>query len=192
MKLKSVRLENFQGIAASAEVAIRDLTVLVGRNDVGKSTLLKALDLFLNGTTPSGDSSNALTETSVVAIELAFLSPPIPIVIDEAIPTSFEAEGLRDEQGLLRLRREWDTSASKPTAKTSIRRETFGEDDFLLATEKDLIKKCEKLKIDTKKANGEEFNNVEKRQKLRAALIDGGTGVRDAVQNRLNAAATKR
>ena len=176
MKLKSVRLENFQGIAASAEVAIRDLTVLVGRNDVGKSTLLKALDLFLNGTTPSGDSSNALTETSIIAVELAFLSPPMPIVIDEAIPTSFEAEGLLDEHGLLRLRREWDTSASKPTAKTSIRRKTFGEDDFLLATEKDLIKKCEKLKIDTKKANGEEFNNVEKRQKLRAALIDSGAG----------------
>ena len=174
MKLKSVRLENFQGITSSAEVTIRDLTVLIGRNDVGKSTLLKALDLFLNGATPSGDSSNALTQSSIIAIELAFLLAPIPIVIDEAIPTSFEAEGLLDEQGLLRLRREWDTSASKPTAKTSIRRKTFGEEDFLLAAERDLIKKCEKLKIETKKANGEEFNNVEKRQKLRATLIDSG------------------
>lgn len=176
MKLKSVRLENFQGIVACAEVEIRNFTVLVGRNDVGKSTLLKALDIFLNGTIPSDDSSNALTDTSVIAIELAFLPPPLSIVIDEAIPTSFKEEELLDEKGLLRLRREWDTNASKPTPKTFIRRKTFGEDDFLLDTERELIRKCEKLKIDTNKANGEEFNNVEKRQKLRTALIDSGAG----------------
>lgn len=174
MKLKSVRLENFQGVAGATEVSIGDFAVLVGRNDVGKSTLLKALDLFLNGVTPSPDSNNAQNQTSNIAIELAFFLPPTSIVIDEAISTSFESEQLLDENDLLRLRREWDTSATRPTPKTYIRRKTFGEDDFLLATEKELIKKCEKLKIDTKKANGEEFNNAEKRQKLRRALIDAG------------------
>lgn len=175
MKLKTIRLENFQGVAGATEVAIRDFTVLVGRNDVGKSTLLKALNLFLNGATPSQDSNNSQNQTSVIAVELAFSPPPAPIVIDEAITTSFESEQLLDENGLLRLKKEWDTSATKPTPKTYIRRKTFGDEDFLLATEKDLIKKCEKLKIETKKANGEEFNNVEKRHKLRVALTEAGS-----------------
>jgi putative ATP-dependent endonuclease of OLD family len=174
MKLKSVKLENYQGVAGATEIPIGDFTVLVGRNDVGKSTLLKAFDLFLNGVTPSPDSNNAQNQTQIISIELAFSPSQTPIVIDEAISTSFEAEQLLDEDGLLRLRREWNTSATRPTPKTYIRRATFGEDDFLLSTEKELIKKCEKIKIDTKKANGEEFNNVEKRQKLRNALTKAG------------------
>ena len=174
MKLKSIRLENFHGVAGTTDAVVSDFAVLVGRNDVGKSTLLKALHLFLNGTTPSQDSNNAQNQATTIAIELAFFPSTIPIVIDEAISTSFETEQLLDESGHLRLRREWDTSAARPTPKTYIRRKTFGEDDFLLATEKDLLKKCEKLKIDTKKANGQLFNNVEKRQKLRNALTEAG------------------
>jgi len=174
MKLKKIKLENFHGVAGAAEVNLRDFTVLVGRNDVGKSTLLKALDLFLNGGTPSIDSKNVLSPESIVAIDLAFSPPSTPIVIDESISTSFSAEQLLDEDGLLRVRREWDTGATKPAPKTYIRRKTFGDDDFLLATEKDLIKKCGQLGIETKKGNGEDFNNVEKRQKLRDALSDNG------------------
>lgn len=177
MKLKSIRIENFQSISTSASVSIRDLTVLVGRNDVGKSTVLKALNLFLNGVAPSEDSSNGTTESKVIAVELAFLPTKNPIIIDEAIETSFEGEGLLDEHGLLRVRREWDTSSTKPTAKTSLRRKSFGESDFLLATEKELIKKLEKIGVETKKANGDEFNNVEKRKKLREAHEGAGTAV---------------
>jgi predicted ATP-dependent endonuclease of OLD family len=172
MKLKAIKLENFHGVAGVAEVCVGDFTVLIGRNDVGKSTLLKALDLFLNGATPSSDSNNAKNQGTTVAIELAFSSPARTIVIDDAIQTSFDVEQLLDENGHLRLRREWDTSASRPTPKTFIRRKTFGDEDFLLSTEKELIKKCEKYGIETKKANGEEYNNVEKRQKLRIALTD--------------------
>lgn len=174
MKLKTIKLENFHGVAGIAEINIRDFTVLVGRNDVGKSTLLKALDLFLNGRTPSADSKNALSQESTVAIDLAFSPPSTQIVIDEAISTSFNAEELLDEDGLLRVRREWDITATKPSPKTYIRRKTFGNEDFLLVTEKDLIKKCGQLGIETKKGNGEDFNNVEKRQKLRAALSSSG------------------
>lgn len=175
MNLEKIRIENFQGILNSTDISLKQLTVLVGRNDVGKSTLLKGLDFFLNGTIPSADSRNANAENSTIIIELAFTRPDNYIIIDEAIQTNFLDELLLDETGLLRIRKEWDVSAAKPTAKTFIRRTTFGHEDFLLLTEKELIKKCEKLGLNTKKANGDEHSNVEKRKKLRTLLMANST-----------------
>lgn len=168
MKIREVVLENFQGALATTTVKLGNFAVLVGRNDVGKSTLLKALDTFLNGATPTADAKNVHTASHNISVEVAFVAPTGPIVIDDAAHTTFASEALTDEQGYLRLRKEWDVSASKPVARTSVRRATYGMDDFLLATEADLIKKCKKAGIDTQKGNGEEFNNVEKREKLRA------------------------
>lgn len=48
MKIKKVILTNFRGYKSTTEINFNDLTVFVGRNDVGKSTILEALDLFFN------------------------------------------------------------------------------------------------------------------------------------------------
>lgn len=47
MKIKKLILTNFSGYKNSTAIDFNDLTVFVGRNDIGKSTILKALDLFL-------------------------------------------------------------------------------------------------------------------------------------------------
>lgn len=47
MKIKKVYIENFRSIA-KLEIQCSDLVVLVGRNSVGKSNVLLALDLFFN------------------------------------------------------------------------------------------------------------------------------------------------
>ena len=48
MKLIKVIIENFQGIEERTTLDISNCNVLIGRNDVGKSTVMKALDLFFN------------------------------------------------------------------------------------------------------------------------------------------------
>ena len=48
MKIKKIILTNFRGYRNPTEIEFNDLTVFVGRNDVGKSTVLEALDLFFN------------------------------------------------------------------------------------------------------------------------------------------------
>jgi predicted ATP-dependent endonuclease of OLD family len=48
MKLKSVTLKCFRGYSEPVKVEINDLCVLVGKNDIGKSTILEALDIFFN------------------------------------------------------------------------------------------------------------------------------------------------
>lgn len=48
MKLHSVKIENFRSYKDVIEVTFDNLTAFVGRNDIGKSTVLEALDIFFN------------------------------------------------------------------------------------------------------------------------------------------------
>lgn len=47
MKLRKVHLKNFRGYKDS-EFSISDLSAIIGRNDVGKSTILDALDIYFS------------------------------------------------------------------------------------------------------------------------------------------------
>lgn len=47
MKLVSVTLKNFRSYKEPIEIKVQELTCLIGKNDVGKSTVLEALDVFL-------------------------------------------------------------------------------------------------------------------------------------------------
>ena len=48
MKIVSVKIKNFRGYEEEVNIKFDDLTVFVGKNDVGKSTILEALDIFFN------------------------------------------------------------------------------------------------------------------------------------------------
>lgn len=48
MKIDKIILENFRGYKKRTEISFDDLTVFIGKNDVGKSTILQALDIFFN------------------------------------------------------------------------------------------------------------------------------------------------
>lgn len=47
MKIQSIKIKNFRGYKDTVGVQLGDLTALVGKNDIGKSTILEALDIFL-------------------------------------------------------------------------------------------------------------------------------------------------
>ena len=48
MKLIAIKLRNFRAYNNETTVTLDDFTVLIGRNDAGKSSLLDALDIFFN------------------------------------------------------------------------------------------------------------------------------------------------
>ena len=171
MQLIELIIENFQGIEQKTSVKVRDFNVLVGRNDVGKSTILKALDLFLNDRTPSQDSSCLYSGSTKIIIEAVFISERQKIIIDENIETTFEDEELVCENGAVHVRKFWDTQQSKSKAQVSIYRKQYSQNDFFLMTESQMLTLCRNQGIDTHKANGQEFNNTEKRSKLRSHLV---------------------
>ena len=48
MKLETVILKNFRSYKEEIRIDIDNLTAFVGKNDIGKSTILEALEIFFN------------------------------------------------------------------------------------------------------------------------------------------------
>jgi len=167
MQLKKIEIENFKGIKSKKEISLEDFNVIVGQNDAGKSTILKALDCFLNGTAIEKEDLNNDAENEQITISLEFIPNSQEIIIDQNVSTTFEEEELTNSEKCLLIQKVWDTSKSKITPDTFIFRKKYSENDFLSLTEKQLINNCKELGIETKKANGEEYNNKEKRLKIR-------------------------
>lgn len=167
MKIDQIKIKNFRGVGEEISIKLRNYNCIVGKNDVGKSTILKAFDLFLNDKNPALEDKNIYSDENNIYMEFSLLCDNTEIIIDEAISTTLEDEGLLSEDHLLILRKTWDTTKATIKAEWSIFRKKYEENDPLLLKQDELIKLCEKLEIETKRANGEEYNNAEKRTKIR-------------------------
>ncbi len=167
--LKKIRVTNFKGIKGTKEIEFDLFNSIVGRNDAGKSTILKAIDACLNNTNLQRTDFNVEAEENQIIIELYFDCKNRPLTLGEELETSIEQEEIANSDNLLVYRKIWnitDTNISKP--KTSILRKQYdGANDFMLKTEAQLMTQCNVNGVETTKGNGDEFNNVEKRQKLR-------------------------
>ena len=169
MILKKAILTNYRGVNGSVEIKFDTFNCIVGQNDAGKSTILKALDVFLNEVKPTRADLNVLSPEQQFSIELQFICANEQYFLGEQIPTTMEAEELVNADGLLTIRKIWTANETTVTGpKTSIQRKKYNAaNDFILKTEAQLIAQCTANGIATTKGNGEEFNNVEKREKLR-------------------------
>jgi predicted ATP-dependent endonuclease of OLD family len=111
MRIASVTLKNFRGYKDETKIAIGDFTALIGKNDVGKSTIIEALDIFFydgKGLIKFGkddinknvsDNANAEAVISVCFENL----DGIPIIIDSMHNTTLEQEYLVNQDGQLEV-----------------------------------------------------------------------------------------
>ncbi|MDF2849985.1 MAG: ATP/GTP-binding protein [Sphingobacterium multivorum] len=112
MKLHSIKIKNFRSYKEETEINIDDLTVFVGKNDIGKSTILEALDIFFNDGKGNGSikldrediNKSALNEgDNDIFITAIFSNLPTSITIDTTNPTTFEDEYLLNSEGRLEI-----------------------------------------------------------------------------------------
>lgn len=96
MKIESIKIKNFRSYKEETIIRFDNLTVLVGRNDIGKSTILEALDIFFNdgGGIIKIDKSDlniqaARNGDSETVISVCFSELPESIIIDSAVQTTF-------------------------------------------------------------------------------------------------------
>ncbi len=94
MKISQVKIKNFRGYKEETKIDINDLTVFVGKNDVGKSTILEALDIFLNEGKPDQEDINKFTEDQDVVISVVFDDLPTEVVIDSQNKTNLKTQYL--------------------------------------------------------------------------------------------------
>ena len=76
MRLLSLSIENFRSYRDRVAVNVGDFTALMGRNDVGKSTIFEALEVFFNNQLIKIDQSDPCVhnESKVVEIGCIFVS----------------------------------------------------------------------------------------------------------------------
>lgn len=112
MKLHSVKLKNFRSYKDEVEIKIENLTAFVGKNDIGKSTVLEALDIFFHD--GKGDfvvklDNDDINKSSLaegdkdIFITAVFTELPSSIKIDATNPTTFENEYLLNSEGRLEI-----------------------------------------------------------------------------------------
>lgn len=152
MKLKQIKLQNFRGFKDLAVIDLEAMTVFVGKNDVGKSTVLDALEVFFNHATPENDDACVFGDKKNVRIGCVFDQFPEEIVIDATNKTSLGKEFLLNANGLLEIHKVFDCSGAKPKQKGifSVANHPTDENygDLLSLTIAKLKERAKKLGVD--------------------------------------------
>lgn len=101
MKIKKIKIKNFRSYKDEVEIELGDLTAFVGKNDIGKSTVLEALDIFFNDSKgvikldKDDINKQALASNdNEIVISVCFEELPTTIVIDSTNETTLQAEYL--------------------------------------------------------------------------------------------------
>lgn len=119
MKLHSVKIKNFRGYQNETTVKLNDLNVFIGKNDVGKSTILEALDIFFNNPKGAvkldkGDLNKAALQDGDTDIKITaiFEKLPSPIVIDNTNETELCDEFLLNADGRLEVAKKFPNAGA--------------------------------------------------------------------------------
>ncbi len=110
MRIKKLKLENFRAYKEETIFEFGNLTTFVGKNDIGKSSILEALDIFFNeGKGAIKIDSNDVNksakdeENDEIKISVIFDDLPNTIIIDATNSTSLNDEFLLNSDGHLEI-----------------------------------------------------------------------------------------
>ncbi|MDD5598584.1 MAG: ATP-binding protein [Victivallaceae bacterium] len=104
MKLTKVCFSNFRCYKDETEIDIGDLSCMIGKNDIGKSTILDVLDAFFNDNIDKNDL-NTKSQNDQITISCHFSDLPKTIVLDTSVETSLSQEFMLNSKGLLEIKR---------------------------------------------------------------------------------------
>lgn len=159
MKIKSLTIKNFRGYKDELTVSFDDLTAFVGRNDVGKSSVLEALDIFFH----DGKGTIKLDKEDVnkqnrdngdndVVITVSFTDLPPRVILDETNETSLANEYLLHSDGCMYIKKTFknaSTTASGIKVSIIANHPTNAQCNKLLQKKQaDLVKQLEDLGIE--------------------------------------------
>lgn len=112
MKLVKLKMKNFRCFTSETIFIIDDLTSIIGKNDIGKSTVLEALDCFFNDKIDQGDISIDATGNNV-EVTCYFEGIPDQIILDTSVPTSPIEEGILNTDNQLEIKKVYTFGARK-------------------------------------------------------------------------------
>jgi len=155
MKLISLTVKNFRCYKEETSLKIDNLTTLIGRNDIGKSTLLEALEIFFNNQTvkiEKGDA-NVYSGSFDVEITCEFTDLPSVLSVDSGAETTLKDEFLLSINETLKIKKVFACNKKTPTAETYVianHPTEKGVNNLLDLKEKDLQKIIKENGLDSK------------------------------------------
>ena len=124
MKLIKLEIENFRSYRNLEINFQEDMNVIIGRNDVGKSTIMEALEIFFNNDLVKIEQSDLNNEAkslgiNLIKIKLSFqLNGGETIIIDSTNPTNPQSEFLLNGEYLTLVK---TYNCSSPIKATGIK-----------------------------------------------------------------------
>lgn len=118
MKISKLELTNFRGYRNVSVEFDDNFNVIIGKNDIGKSTVLEALEIFFNNETVKVDIDDHnvhAADEQYMAIQVSFSPEDKEYTID-TVPTDLNKEYLLDADKNLSVKKVWDCSKDKLTA----------------------------------------------------------------------------
>lgn len=116
MILKSLILKNFRAYRDIKLNLDSNLNVIIGQNDIGKSTILEALDIFFGQEVIKIDLAdfNKDKEGDKIIIGVEFeVDDNLKVVIDTTNPTNLKDEFLLNQNGYLEILKEYEIKNDK-------------------------------------------------------------------------------
>lgn len=177
MRVHSISVRNYGPFDILEEVRLGPLATIVGQNDVGKSTILRALRLFFEQR-PKIEESDVYygaDQNDDVIIEVAFTALPNVIELEDGVATSFQEEMLADANGFLRIRKVFPRgNLTKPSISLIVQDFVNGRFAGLsILKEKELNERCASFGIEVTRS-GRGITNKSKRDALRTKARDDG------------------
>ncbi|MCF1448180.1 ATP-binding protein [Agrobacterium vitis] len=152
MRLTKLKLENFRCYKDEVTVNFEDMTVIVGRNDVGKSAIMEALAIFFEEVKLDKDDACQSGDRKAVRITCEFDDLPEQLIIDTDFETSLKSEHLTNASGRLEIRKTYDGSLNSPKLSAieafALHPTVNGMTDLLSLKKAELIARAGTLMID--------------------------------------------
>lgn len=197
MKLKELILHNYRCYVADISVNISSLTCIIGKNDVGKSSIMEALDAFFNDSINKSDlSTTAPINDQKIELTCVFSDLPSKLILDSSVPCILDEEGLLNANGELEIKRVWDFSGKAVSKSTYLHCNYYDapEAENLLSKKKDSLKTIIQDNHIPLLEGGRNTINRDMRRAIRAYYnmearsekdikVDGGISTEDNIKN---------
>lgn len=119
MKITEIRIKNFRSYRDETVIPIQNLNVFVGKNDVGKSTILEALDIFFNENkgvvkVDKEDVNKVALANgdNEIVISVIFEELPERLILDATNETTLVSEYLLNSVGRLEVDKKYPNGSS--------------------------------------------------------------------------------
>lgn len=117
MELKQVRLKNFRGYIDST-ISIKNLNILIGKNDIGKSSIIDALDIYFNDVSIDFQDLNVYSGIKNPYIEISCcfeVKPEELITLDSSVntATTVQSEHLLNKDNFLEISKKYECQNGK-------------------------------------------------------------------------------